>query len=177
MRNQITAAFDGFINRSCLNCFPGLRDRLRRKWDEIEIDCTDAQCPGLAGFQSGNKVTICTTTASRIAPVLLHELVHAVGGTELDSEAVEHKCFVGNGATAPTGPESDPDSDWAKFRGETSALSGNVIERVGTFVVWNSDTGQVWGRSSSGGKGSLCFQHSAFVHDYTGSGGGGGSWV
>ena len=32
-QRAITGAFDGFINRTCLDCFPGLRDALRRKWD------------------------------------------------------------------------------------------------------------------------------------------------
>ena len=166
MRTLITNGFNSFINASCLNCFPGLKNLLQNKWNGIEIDCTDPACSGLIGFQSGNKITICTTNASIVPANVLHELTHAVGGTELDSECVEHACFNGNGATAPTGPETDPASDWYKFRNETSALGGNVIERVGAFAIWNSDTGQVWGKNSSGGKGSLCFTHPAFVHNY-----------
>lgn len=166
MRNLITTGFDGFINHPGLNDFPGLRALLLRKWDEIEIDCTDPMCNGLIGFQSGNKITVCTRSQTIVAANVLHELVHAVGGTELDSEAVEHRVFNGNGATAPTGPETDVQSDWYKFRNETSAFGGNAVERLGTFVIWNSDQGRVWGKTAGGGRGTLSFQHALWVHSY-----------
>lgn len=176
MQRNITSAFNDFIDAPCLDCFPGLRALLRDKWDEVEIDCTDSDCDDLDGRRSGDKILICVTSRPRIDAVLLHELVHAVGGTELDSEAVEHACFDGNGATLPT---SD---DWDKFRSETSELDGNEIERVGEFVIWNSDTGEVWGKETEGGswssggdpvKGTLCFQDSGWDHNYSD----GGSWV
>lgn len=176
MQKNILDAFNSFIDSSCLDCFPGLRDKLRDKWEEIEIDCTDDDCDDeLAGRSSGNKILICVTSRPRIDAVMLHELVHAVGGTELDSEAVEHACFAGNAATLPFG------DDWDKFRGETDQLDGNEIERVGEFVIWNSDTGQVWGKETEGGgwgggnpvKGSLCFTSIGWIHDYSG----GGGWV
>jgi len=173
-RNAITRAFDAFIDRSCLDCFPGLRSRLREKWKDIEIDCTDEDCKKLDGRQSGNSILICNTSATRVGPVLLHELVHACDGTEMDSEAVEHACFVGNGATAPSG------DDWDKFRSETDELDGNEKERVGEYVIWNSDTGEVWAKSKSGGgwgggttlKGTRCFQSDDWKHTY-----GGGGWI
>ncbi len=174
MQNNITDAFNDFISNSCLDCFPGLREKLRDKWRTIEVDCTDSDCSRLDGRFSGNKVLICVTTRPRIDAVLLHELVHAVGGTELDSEAVEFACFNGNGATLPNG------DDWDKFRSETSELNGNEIERVGEFVIWNSDTGEVWGKETEGGswssggdpvKGNRCFQSSGWVRSYGGDGG------
>lgn len=175
-QNAITNAFNNFIDRDCLNCFPGLRGCLRQKWDnEIEIDCTDSACSRLDGRQSGNKILICNTNRNRVGPVLLHELVHACGGTELDSEAVEHACFNGNGATLPFG------DDWDKFRSETSALDDNEKERVGKYVIWNSDTGEVWARRQEGGgwgggrtvKGNRCFQSDGWIHSYSS----GGGWI
>jgi hypothetical protein len=174
-QTAITDAFNGFIDDDCIDCFPGLRGCLRDKWNTIEIDCTDPDCSGLDGRQSGNKILICNTSPSRVGPVLLHELVHACGGTELDSEAVEHGCFNGSGATLPFG------DDWDKFRSETSALDGNEIERVGKYVIWNSDTGEVWAREEEGGgwgggktvKGTRCFQSDEWKHTY----GGGGGWL
>jgi len=175
MQNNITSAYNDFIDNNCLNCFPGLRRKLRDKWETIEIDCTDSACDHLDGRFSGNKILICVTTRPRIDAVLLHELVHAVGGKELDSEAVEFCCFTGNGATAPFG------DDWDLFRSETSELEGNEIERVGEFVIWNSNTGEVWGKETEGGswssggetvKGDLCFQSNDWDHNY----GGGGGW-
>lgn len=46
----------------------------------------------------------------RLPAVLLHELVHCIGGTELDAEAVENLFFgLEEGAVVPT------DEDWAGF--------------------------------------------------------------
>ncbi len=182
-QSAILSAFSEFMKKPCIDCFPGLRSCLEDKWDDVEIDCTDSDCDGtLDGRQSGNKILLCCNTiscgssSSRLGPVLLHELVHVCGGTELDSEAVEHACFDGDGATLPFG------DDWDKFRSETSKLDGNEIERVGKYVIWNSDTGEVWGKNVSGGgwagggdvsKGSRCFQDSGWIHDYSG----GGGWI
>lgn len=175
IRSLIVAAFNAIIDSACLDCFPGLRAKLRDKWETIEIDCTDPACGDLDGQFSGNTILICVRDRPRIDAVLLHELVHAVGGKELDSEAIEHACFSGRAATLPFG------DDWDKFRGETGELDGNEIERVGEFVIWNSDTGEVWGKDNAGGgwgggdpvKGSLCFHSDAWRHSYSG----GGGWV
>ena len=183
-QDAITGAFDRFIDRACLDCFPGLRDCLRRKWNEVEIDCTDPDCADLDGRLTGNLLLMCNTSANRVGPVLLHELTHACGGTELDSEAVEHACFVGNGATLPNGDENSPKSDWFKFKSETSPLDGNEKERVGNFVIWNSDTGEVWAKAQEGGgwlgggktvKGTRCFQAEGWKHAYDPPTG--GAWI
>jgi hypothetical protein len=165
-QTRITNAYNNFISDNCLDCFPGLEDCIRGKWASIEIDCTDPDCSGLDGRQSGNKILICNTSTTRVGPVLLHELVHACGGTELDSEAVEHHCFNGNGATLPTS------GDWDKFKSETSSYHGNDNERVGKYVIWNSDTGEVWGKKSDGTKGNRCFQSNNWRHSYPST-----SWV
>ncbi len=167
-RNAIVNAFNNFIDRPCLDCFPGLRDRLRDKWNDVEIDCTDPACEDLDGRWDGSRLLMCNTSPDRVGPVLLHELVHACDGAELDSEAVEHACFIGNGATLPFG------DDWDKFRNETGTLDGNIIERVGVYVIWNSNTGQVWAKAEEGGgwggsttvKGTQCFQSSGWTHTY-----------
>jgi hypothetical protein len=175
-QTAITNAYNNFINKTCLDCFPGLKKCLEDKWKTIEIDCTDPDCSKLDGRQSGNKILICNTSATRVGPLLLHELVHACGGTELDAEAVEHACFNGNGATLPFG------DDWDKFRSETSELDGNAKERVGKYAIWNSDTGEVWGKKTEGGswygggstvKGGHCFQNNSWKHTYAS----GGGWI
>ncbi|MCC8358382.1 hypothetical protein [Salinimicrobium sediminilitoris] len=174
-RNRITNAFNNFISSSCLDCFPGLRACLREKWEEVEIDCDCSDLSGLDGRRRGNKIWLCVTNINRIGALLLHELVHVCGGTELDSEAVEHACFNGNGATLPTS------GDWPKFISETDAFQDNENERVGKFVIWNRTDGRVWGKTTEGGgwgdseiiKGSLCFQDSNWIN--TGASGGGWS--
>lgn len=175
-QTDLQNAFNNFIGMAALNPLGSLRDSIRAKFNEIELDCTDPECDRLDGRTSGNTILICNTSASRIGPVLLHELVHACGGVELDSEAVEHACFIGNGSTAPFG------DDWDKFRSETSELNGNELERVGNFVIWNSNTGEVWQKIVEGGswasagtvrKGVRIFQHNDWIHSYSG----GGSWI
>lgn len=175
-QSTITNAFNRFIDHNCLDCFPGLENCLKDKWEDVEIDCDCSDLPSnVVGRRQGNKIWLCNTTSNRIGSLLLHELVHLCGGTELDSEAVEHACFDGSGATLPT---SD---DWTKFIDETDPLDGNEDERVGKYVIWNRETGNVWGRTSEGGgwgssdpeKGSLCFQDSGWVN----SSSGGGGWV
>lgn len=168
-RTAIVNAFNSFIGATCLNCFPGLARDLRAKFETIEIDCGGSQCDGLDGFRSGNTINICTTAASRTGPVLLHELVHAVGGSELDSEAVEHACFNGNGATLPFG------DDWTKFVSETSPFESNNQVRSGKYVIYNAATGEVFG-NNGGRRGNRCFQHDGWIRTLD-TGGGGGSWV
>ncbi|HSB69438.1 MAG TPA: hypothetical protein VLT62_08915 [Candidatus Methylomirabilis sp.] len=50
----------------------------------------------------------------RLAAVLLHEMVHAACGLELDAEAFENALFEGAGATPPD--DDGKDDDWDKFR-------------------------------------------------------------
>lgn len=159
-QTAITNAFDSFIENECLDCFPGLREQLESTWRTVEIDCTDPACSGLDGRWTGKILLCCvnigcTGSSVRLAPVLLHELVHAVGGTELDAEAVEHACFDGNGATLPTS------ADFDLFRSDG-----------GNFAEWDSDTGEVWG-VSNGDRGRQCFQDDGWKHTFPG----GGGWI
>ena len=50
----------------------------------------------------------------RLAAVLLHEMVHAACGLEMDAEAFENALFEGAGATPPN--DDGKDDDWDKFR-------------------------------------------------------------
>ena len=164
----IENAFNNFINLPCLDCFPGLRDCLRRTWDTIQIDCTGFECNDVSGRQFGGTVWVCDTSAGQVGPVLLHELVHACGGGELDSVAAENSCFFGNGAL-------DPSAEWDTIRSGTSALDGDENIRVGQFAIWDTRTGDVWGRSRDGNgrivRGPRCFQRNNWIHAYRGGGG------
>jgi hypothetical protein len=62
-------------------------------------------------------------------------MVHSVGGTELDAEALENHFFGGAGATPPTDPE-----DFDDFRANG-----------GEFVIWDATTGAVFEKCLSGG--------------------------
>jgi hypothetical protein len=190
-QKQIINAYDNFISSNCLDNFPGIKDKLREKWDEIEISCDDDYCSSgssgswpnettvsgsPAGHTSGNSIIICPGrfgSAGNLGATLLHEMVHAIGGKELDCEAVEWNCFFGNGAGIY--------DDWDKFKSETSAFNGNEIERIGEWAIWNSNTGEVWGIIRIGGswpsgdektKGNFCFQSNDWKHTYPDSGGG-----
>ncbi len=179
-RNMLTTAFNTFINDNCLDCFPGLEDCIRDKWESIEVDCHDTACQNNSwnGYQSGNKLVICQSTfdagQSRVNAVLLHELVHSCGGTELDSEAVEFACLNGAGATLPSS------GDWVKFFDETSEWDGNPDVRKGKWVIWDSTTGEVWGIDKSEGgwngsseesRGDRCFISNSWIMADPDSGG------
>jgi len=178
-RNMIESAFNTFIASSRLNCFPGLEDCLREKFKTIEIDCHDSTCANNSynGYQSGNKLVLCNSALNagqnRVNAVLLHELVHACGGKELDSEALEFTVFEGAGATLPSG------DDDAKFFSETSDWDGDSTIRKGKWVIWDSQTGEVFGIDKSDGgwnggseesKGDRCFIDSDWIISEPGGG-------
>jgi hypothetical protein len=169
--SQITVfepAFHDFVAEdSPLTLFPGLRDSLKVKWENIKIECRDPQGSKLAGEQFGNKIVIYATSPGRVRVVLLHELVHTCDGIELDSEAIE-RIFDEHNATSPTRV------DWPRFFLETTTFAGNKKERVGKYVIWNCETGEVWVKVQTGGnwrggqvsKGDLCFQSDTWKHAY-----------
>ena len=144
IRDRITAEWNRIISDPCLDGFPGLKDCLRAKWQTIEIDCPSASdCEGLDGFQSGNRISLCNTSADRLGPVLLHEMVHACDGTELDSEAIQNLCYDGDGATLPTS------GDWDKFKSESEPVNGDENVRAGKYVIWDSTTGEIFERAEA----------------------------
>lgn len=84
-------------------------------------------CPGLA-----NEAT------------LVHELVHAIGGQELDSEAIENHLYRGQ--------DTDPDgSDFTKFFSENPCryMDGKTMLLVSKFVIWNPKDGTLWFQTGS----------------------------
>lgn len=95
----------------------------------------DATCP--PGFGGDGKVWLNDAAGESYGvkeAVFVHEAIHAIGGTELDGEAVELHC-MGAEATKPTR------DDWPKFLSETRPWKGH---RVGTFVIWDPRTGECW---------------------------------
>jgi hypothetical protein len=77
------------------------------------------------------------STAERIACVLVHELVHVIGGTELDAEALERLAFPAE-ATEPS------PSDYAKFR-KLPIWPGTKVRR-GRWFFWDEHEGSVFSR-------------------------------
>ncbi|MBB1287035.1 hypothetical protein HRH25_21815 [Flavisolibacter sp. BT320] len=45
-------------------------------------------------------------------------------------------------------------NDWYKFINETEPFLGDKRVRVGEFVIWDRDTGEVWVRAKVDGKDS-----------------------
>lgn len=159
--NDICAALDRIFAKvdSCdLRGLTDLKNCIKRADRDIVWKCGTLG-DSIVGQTSGNEITLTPTafgsTQNRFDAIVFHELVHACGGTELDSEALENHCFRAGGATAPT---SD---DFPKFRNEG-----------GRFVNWNGSTGAVTTKDGQ----ALNVNNSAFV-DPSPPGGGGGGWI
>lgn len=71
-----------------------------------------------------------------LAALLVHELVHACCGTELDCEVIEWLCFSGQGWTVPT----LRDIDDAVKQSEPGSHNGEVR---GRFFVWYNLEGYI----------------------------------
>ena len=135
------ATIQRILNSWSLRCLEGVRQRIQDRLNcSLEMDCNPSDCNGADAFtasRGSSYVALCnalTGTQQRVTAVLFHELVHSVGGTELDSEALENHFFSGNGATMPTS------GDFPKFRDEG-----------GEFVIWDRTTGAVFERCVEGG--------------------------
>jgi len=159
--------------QSLLDWIPNFTQDIEDQWTDTNIICFDKECdccPNLDcinGRNRGDDVIICPhLVGDRVGAVLLHELTHAVDGVELDCVAMERFIRFGLGAGGPTGLDTDPDSDWSKFQSETTPLNNNELERVGNFVIWNSDTGEVWVKTTGGNRGGLLFQDPDWIHIY-----------
>lgn len=169
-RERMVASFNDFMGHDTFKKLPKLKKEITRRWDSVRIECgnnddpDDEECDGLDGAWSDERILICVTSPRRIKPVLLHELVHDVGGSELDSEAVERAVFEGRGAEPPNG------DDWEKFWEDTETLNGDETQRVGEFVIWDSSSGRVWVKETSDGnvtKGTELFQDEDWKHKYS----------
>lgn len=168
-RQQIlTDAYNSFIQSSVLiNHFSGLRDQMQERWGNLSIvcgtrctgDCEDDNGNCLEGARNSTRIIICKFDSPRVGAILFHELVHECGGSELDSEALEHACLA-------TGSRPPTNGDYPKFCNDDQ-FGTNANERMGRYVIWNAATGEVWVRENVGGnptRGRLLFQSKNFVH-------------
>lgn len=159
--DAIFTALDGIcakISACSLRGLQDLKDCLRGTSENVVWKC-DNLGDSVVGQTSGNEITLSPTafasTASRLEAIVFHEMVHACGGTELDSEAFENHCYRGAGATPPTA------DDFPKFRDEG-----------GRWVNWNGSTGAVTTKDGQG----LNVNNASFVDPGPPAGGGGG-WI
>lgn len=160
--NAIFTALDGIcarIDRCGLRGLRDLKDCLTAGSDNVVWKCGDLGDSILAQ-NSGNEITLTPSafgsTTNRLEAIVFHEMVHACGGTELDSEAFENHCYRGNGATPPT-----PD-DFPKFRDDG-----------GRWVNWDGSSGRVTLKDGQ----VLNVNEPAFVDPSPPASGGGGGWV
>jgi hypothetical protein len=146
--------------------FATLRDSIIARWATIRIKCGagTTECDGLDGAWNGTRLLMCNTTIRRVGPILLHELVHACNGSELDSEAIENACYFERGATPPTS------GDFPKFCREP-VLGDEQNVRVSRYVIWDSISGEVWVRTRDAGgttvRGALLFQSNRWIRRCT----------
>lgn len=160
--NAIFNALDGVCAKVAACSLRGLDDLkncIRQASDNIVWKCASLG-DSIVGQTSGNEITLTPTafssSSNRFEAIVFHEIIHACGGTELDSEAFENHCYRGAGATAPTS------GDFPKFRDDG-----------GRFVDWNGTTGQVTTKDGQ----TLNVNNAAFVDPSPPTGGGDGGWV
>ncbi len=145
-RQMIANALNDIRNTINGGCIPNEAAQLRQRLQDmlscsLLIDCNPPGCEGLDGrtpVRGEFRVIVCAggfgAGQNRANAVLLHEMVHAAGGTELDAEAFENNCYGGRGATSPTA------DDFPKFRSDG-----------GTWTIWDESTGQVFTKRREGG--------------------------
>lgn len=160
--SAIFTALDGICDKLAGCDLTGLEDLkscIRRASENVVWKCASLG-DSIVGQTSGNEITLAPTafssTAARFEAIVFHEIVHACGGTELDSEAFENHCYRGAGATAPT---SD---DFPKFRDDG-----------GRWVDWDGGTGRVTTKDGQ----VLNVNAAAFVDPSPPGGGGDDGWV
>lgn len=156
--NLINAAAAILIWSPCLDLVPGLRECMTQKWNSITIYCSGKGCVGnvdgayIPGFNGDcvRCIYICRcdggTAWCRTKDILLHELVHACGGNELDSEIMEQLCSLCD----PTNPTS---GDYKEFCAETGMVwDGSVMKRflIGRFFIVDPATGRVFVKAGYG---------------------------
>lgn len=97
----------------------------------------DSKCPGTPGQVLNGEILLCPGANEA---VLLHELVHVAGGSELDAEAIENHLYL----TKNTEPTYD---DFEKFIANDSPCAfadGKKQLIVSNFVIWDPKGGKVW---------------------------------
>ena len=123
-----------------------LRDNLGKKLQTIPINCytkEDADCKrGIQGRVLNSQIYLCPGANEA---TLLHELVHVVGGEELDSEAIENHLYPGKG----TDPTYD---DFQKFVDQDKPCKYMEDKRIlfaSKFVIWDPKNGKIWVQAGS----------------------------
>lgn len=173
-QGDVEIAYEEFMGRICLDCFNGLKTALSKAWENVpilygrrnELD----ERRDLSGMTDSEGIILYNFDTYRLPALLLHELVHYLKHmpdgdyptSELDAEAIERACFVGDGATTPFG------SDWDKFidNEETETKGGDDTVRYGHFVRYNLLTGEIAGKDKEGNY-QRCFMDSDWIHrDY-----------
>jgi len=134
-----------------------LADLLAAKnFDNINFDCGGSNCTeGKFAFSvfRGNTTTFCAgalppTSQAVTNSTLFHELVHQCGGAELDAWSLEETFFTGRGFSRGNPSAGRYCDSFGTGWPSPAAASGL---RVGTFVVWNPMTGEVFTKVISGG--------------------------
>jgi len=125
----------------------GLRDELRSKLHSTKIICLSKEADdckvGIEGRVSNSEISLCPGANEG---TLLHELVHANGGDELDSEALENHLY----RFKKSEPEGD---DFEKFLFKDKPCA--FMEKKGKLllvsknVIWNPRTGELWIREGT----------------------------
>lgn len=85
-----------------------------------------------AGWWSAQEKTIYICKNQITTKLILHELIHAINGTELDAEAIENHCYRKGKPTK---------LDYDKFIRKGKKW-GKLI--LGRYVIWNPETGEKW---------------------------------
>lgn len=134
--NLIFAALDNInirVDGCNLRGLDDLKSGVKNAFKNVVWTCGSLG-DSIAGRTNGNEITLTPTafgsTFSRFEAIVFHEIIHACGGTELDSEALENHCYRGAGASPPTA------GDFPKFRDDG-----------GNFVNWNGSSGVVTTKS------------------------------
>ncbi len=122
-----------------LEKFPSIRRRIKRKLKSGDVRVVWDDMESLRGSYNSRTgiVTINRRYRRRRVSIaiLLHELIHAIGGTELDAEFFENECCsYADGARLPTYSNLHVD-DFDKFERDESALGLNIVVRRRRYVV------------------------------------------
>ncbi len=97
----------------------------------------DPKCPGTPGQVLGGEILLCPGANES---VLLHELVHVAGGSELDAEAIENHLYL----TKNTPPTYDDFEKFISVDDPCAFTDGKKQLVVSNFVIWDPASGKLW---------------------------------
>lgn len=131
-REQIRSGSEGastvaaaFMGSGAVSKLREIRDELLRKVDSISVefvtdlrDSRGERTSGLAAIPGDWMKIDAGLPADRMRTVMFHELVHACGGTELDSEVLEHLYGQAFGNDTDSPPDDDDLTNFATNGGK-----------------------------------------------------------